>query len=63
MSPADDRLVAQVIEYLNKKGYSKTEATLRAESANQDADGRPIPARTDDISGSKYRQGFGTKKY
>ena len=49
----------QVIEYLSKKGYSKTEATLRAESASQDAEGRPLPPKTEDIGGVKYRQGFG----
>ena len=49
----------QVIEYLSKKGYSKTEATLRAESASQDAEGRPLPSKTEDIGGIKYRQGFG----
>jgi transcription initiation factor TFIID subunit 5 len=31
-----------VMEYLSKKGYSKTEAMLRVESARTDADGRPI---------------------
>ena len=29
----------QVLEYLNKKGYSKTEATLRREVADRDSNG------------------------
>lgn len=41
-------LSEQVIDYLAKKGYHRTEATLRAESANQDipkdADIKPTPA-------------------
>ncbi|KAG8526864.1 uncharacterized protein KY384_008293 [Bacidia gigantensis] len=49
-----------VIEYLSKKGYTKTEATLRAESAAHEADGRPISTKTEDLSGAKYRQGFET---
>lgn len=48
----------QVIEYLSKKGYSRTEAMLRMESANQDAEGRPYP-RTDDTSAAKYGKAFG----
>ena len=60
MKSTDAELVRQVIEYLSKKGYTKTEATLRAESANQDADGRP--SRREDIGGAKYRQGFGEIK-
>lgn len=48
-----------MIEYLSKKGYTKTEATLRAESANQDADGKPIFPRNEDFGGSKYRLGYG----
>lgn len=48
----------QVIEYLNKKGYSKTEAMLRMESANQDADGRSIASRAGDSTGAKYGRAF-----
>ena len=55
----DANITRQVIEYLSKKGYTKTEATLRAESANQDVEGRPINSRTEDFGGVKYRQGFG----
>ena len=55
----DANTTLQVIEYLSKKGYTKTEATLRAESANHDVEGRPITSKTEDIGGVKYRQGFG----
>ena len=51
----------QVIEYLSKKGYSRTEAMLRTESANQDAEGRPIHARLEDSGGSKYGRALGRK--
>ena len=51
--------IMQVIEYLSKKGYTKTEATLRAESANQDPDGRPNSLKTEEFGGGKYRVGFG----
>ncbi|PLB41488.1 putative transcription initiation factor TFIID subunit [Aspergillus candidus] len=46
-----------VIDYLAKKGYSRTEAMLRMESANQEIDGRPLPALGEDAR-PKYRQGF-----
>lgn len=49
----------QVIEYLSKKGYSRTEAMLRAESANQDVDGRPLSTRTEEAGGVKYGKAFG----
>ena len=52
-------LTIKVIEYLNKKGYTKTEATLRAESANHDAEGRPVLPKSEDIGGPKHKQGFG----
>ena len=47
----------QVIEYLSKKGYSRTEAMLRMESANQDAAG--APARSEESAGAKYSRAFG----
>ena len=49
----------QVIEYLSKKGYNRTEAMLRTESANQDAEGRPIIPRAEDLGGAKYGKGLG----
>lgn len=57
MNPAtyNDR---QVLEYLSKKGYNRTEATLRKESANQDSDGRPIITRVEESGGPKYATAF-----
>lgn len=51
-------MALQVIEYLSKKGYSRTEAMLRVESAAQDAEGRP-PPRVEDTGGLKYGKAFG----
>ena len=55
----DPRLRRQVIEYLSKKGYNRTEAMLRNESATQDAEGRPLASRVEDNGGSKYGKGLG----
>ena len=49
----------QVIEYLSKKGYSRTEAMLRTEAAIQDHEGRPLASRAEDAGGAKYGRGFG----
>ncbi|KAJ5115469.1 hypothetical protein NUU61_001228 [Penicillium alfredii] len=46
-----------VIDYLAKKGYSRTEAMLRMESANQEIDGRPLPPLSEDAR-PRFRQGF-----
>jgi transcription initiation factor TFIID subunit 5 len=54
---ADTRL--KVIEYLNKKGYSRTEAMLRAESAHTDKEGRPLRPKVDDNKPDKYIKGYG----
>lgn len=51
----------KVIDYLAKKGYSRTEAMLRMESANQEIDGRPLPPLGEDAR-PKYRMGFGKRK-
>lgn len=51
--------VPQVIEYLSKKGYSKTESMLRQESANQDVEGRPINTKAEEAGGGKYGKAFG----
>lgn len=51
----------QVLEYLNKKGYSKTEATLRKESAHHDENGRPLVKRAEDAGGKQYEKAYGTK--
>ena len=51
-------LVPQVLEYLNKKGYNKTEAMLRKESLNVDVNGQPLPTRIEDTGGRKWIQAF-----
>ncbi|KAL8759079.1 MAG: hypothetical protein Q9199_001033 [Rusavskia elegans] len=48
----------KVLEYLSKKGYNRTEAMLRMESANQDVDGRPIQTRVEESGGVKYGKAF-----
>ena len=51
--------VFQVIDYLAKKGYSRTEAMLRIESAHQEIDGRPPMPPLGEDARPKYRMGFG----
>ncbi|EAA65698.1 hypothetical protein AN0292.2 [Aspergillus nidulans FGSC A4] len=51
-----------VIDYLAKKGYSRTEAMLRMESANQEIDGRPLPPLGEDAR-PKYRMGFEARQF
>ncbi|QSS56796.1 transcription initiation factor TFIID subunit 5 [Histoplasma capsulatum var. duboisii H88] len=46
-----------VIDYLAKKGYSRTEAMLRMESANQEIDGRPLPPASEE-SRPKFKLAF-----
>jgi transcription initiation factor TFIID subunit 5 len=48
----------QVIEYLVKKGYNRTEQMLRQESSNLDKDGKPIPERVEDLGTQKYTKAF-----
>lgn len=48
----------QVIEYLMKKGYSRTEAMLRTESSNVDREGKPIRDRAEDFGGEKFNKAF-----
>ncbi len=55
----DANLILKVIDYLSKKGYSKTESMLRIESANQDYDGRPLNAKSEETGGVKYLRAFG----
>ncbi|CAG8426757.1 unnamed protein product [Penicillium salamii] len=57
LSETQDDKGSEVIDYLAKKGYSRTEAMLRMESANQEIDGRPLPQLGED-SRPKTRQGF-----
>lgn len=52
----------QVLEYLNKKGYSKTEATLRREVADRDESGRPVARKVQDKGWEKYSESYGTVK-
>ncbi|KAF2666998.1 hypothetical protein BT63DRAFT_416072 [Microthyrium microscopicum] len=47
-----------VLEYLNKKGYAKTEATLRKESANLEANGTPSVRRARETGGPAYDKAF-----
>ena len=49
----------QVIEYLSKKGYNRTEAMLRLESASQDVEGKAVPSRVEETGGLKYGKAFG----
>jgi transcription initiation factor TFIID subunit 5 len=48
----------QVIEYLVKKGYNRTEQTLRQESSNLDKDGKPVYDRVEDMGTAKYIKAF-----
>ncbi|RDL40772.1 Uncharacterized protein BP5553_00751 [Venustampulla echinocandica] len=48
----------QVIEYLIKKGYTKTEQTLRQESSHLDKDGKPIHERVEDLGTAKFARAF-----
>lgn len=49
----------KVIEYLSKKGYNRTEAMLRQESASQDVEGKPIETRVENSGGLKYGKALG----
>ena len=57
-SLADHKPCPQVIEYLLKKGYNRTEQMLRLESSNLDRDGKPIQERVEDLGNIKYSKGF-----
>lgn len=52
----------QVIDYLAKKGYTRTEAMLRMESASQEIDGRSLP-QSNENQRPKYQAGFGMLVY
>jgi transcription initiation factor TFIID subunit 5 len=49
-----------VLEYLSKKGYSRTEAVLRKESLNIDANGSPIVSSIMDMGGKRFKIAFET---
>lgn len=57
LCPAD--VIPQVLEYLSKKGYSKTEATLRRESLHADVNGQVHPSRAEEAGGRMYTKAFG----
>ncbi|KAF8430200.1 WD40-repeat-containing domain protein [Tirmania nivea] len=58
-NPAEAQNLNQiVIEYLSKKGYSRTEAMLRVESAHIDADGRPIISRVEDYPDMMHEKAY-----
>lgn len=50
--------LTKVLEYLLKKGYTRTEMVLRQESANIDVQGRPIFDRAEDYGSEKYNKAF-----
>jgi transcription initiation factor TFIID subunit 5 len=54
----DTDIVAQVIEYLVKKGYNRTEQMLRLESSKLDREGRPIQERVEDTGTEKYATAY-----
>ncbi len=56
ISEAD--LYLEVLEYLAKKGYSRTEAMLRKESAHTDPNGNLITSRVEETGGKMYRTSF-----
>ena len=49
---------SQVIEYLNKKGYTVTEQHLRREIQESGPDGRPKVKRSEDTGVHKYFQAY-----
>ncbi|KAF2400056.1 transcription initiation factor TFIID, subunit TAF5 [Trichodelitschia bisporula] len=57
-TPSQQNLNQIVLEYLSKKGYSKTESMLRRESAFHDAEGRPLVRRAEDAGGKMYERGY-----
>lgn len=61
-STRTNRYPLQVTDYLLKKGFTKTEATFRKESAVVNADGRPIRKRVDDMGPERYGKAFNLLK-
>ena len=51
-------LIYQVLEYLSKKGYSRTEATLRKESATVPSDGGQPMTFTERFKGRQWEEGY-----
>jgi transcription initiation factor TFIID subunit 5 len=57
MVDRNSHAVAQVTDYLKKKGFTKTEAIFRQETAYLGPDGRPAQ-RNDDPGPKKYLKAF-----
>jgi len=57
MAPLAD-ITPQVIEYLVKKGYNRTEQMLRQESSHLDKEGKPIHDRVEDLGTMKYTKAY-----
>ena len=57
MAPLAD-ITPQVIEYLVKKGYNRTEQMLRQESSHLDKEGKPIHDRAEDFGTMKYSKAY-----
>lgn len=51
-------VLPQVIEYLVKKGYNRTEQMLRQESSHLDKEGKPIHERVEDFGTMKYAKAY-----
>lgn len=47
-----------MLEYLSKKGYNKTEATLRREAAQHDPDGKPVIEKVQDRGGDRFMAAY-----
>ena len=63
MAPTQEKAncaTPQVLEYLNKKGYSKSEAMLRMES---NTEGGPLQTTADEPIGIKYMRVFGMSNH
>lgn len=56
MEKKTNDLIPQVLEYLNKKGYSKSEAMLRIESSTEAGS---LQTKADEPIGTKYMRAFG----
>ena len=56
--PSVTNIDRQVLEYLSKKGYSRTEAMLRRESQHTDSNGQPIYQNVQESGGKMYTKAF-----
>lgn len=53
-SPIKSNTIAQVTDYLLKRGFTQTERIFRKESADLGPDGRPKHERVDQLGPKKY---------